>query len=76
LHRPEAQVFVALSLLLAAACFLPAAAKLLSHPKMQASAGHFGIPWRGYQLIGAAELAAAIGLVAGLHWPSRMRLSR
>ena len=61
-------MFVALSLLLAAACFLPAAAKLLSHPKMQASAGHFGIPWRGYQLIGAAELAAAIGLVAGLHW--------
>lgn len=61
-------MFVALSLLLAAACFLPAAAKLLSHPKMQTSAGHFGIPWRGYQLIGVAELAAAFGLVAGLQW--------
>jgi hypothetical protein len=67
-NRPEAQVFVALSLLLAAACFLPAAAKLLGHPKMQTSAGHFGIPWRGYQLIGVAELAAAVGLAAGLQW--------
>jgi hypothetical protein len=51
-------MFVGLSLLRAAACFLPAVAKLLSHPKMQTSAGHFGIPWRGYQLIGVAELAA------------------
>ena len=48
-------MFVALSLLLAAACFLPAAAKLLSHPKMQASAGHFGIPWRAYCLRAVAR---------------------
>lgn len=61
-------MFVALSLLLAAACLLPAAAKLLSHPKMQTSAGHFGIPWRGYQLIGVAELAAVLGLLGGLRW--------
>ncbi len=58
----------ALSLLLAAACLLPAIAKLTSQPKMLASASHFGIPWARYRLIGVAELAAAAGVLAGLLW--------
>ena len=61
-------MFVTVSLLLAAACLLPAAAKLASHPKMRHAAAHFGIPWSRYQLIGAAELAAAGGVMAGLWW--------
>jgi len=61
-------MFVAVSLLLATACLLPAAGKLLGHPKMRQSAAHFAIPWRNYQLIGAAELAAAAGVLTGLRW--------
>ena len=61
-------MFVTLSLLLAAACLLPAAGKLLGHPKMRHAAGHFGIPWPRYRLIGVAELAAAGGVLAGLWW--------
>jgi hypothetical protein len=63
-------MFVTASLLLAAACRVPAAAKLLSHPKMRHAAAHFGIPWSRYQLIGVAELAAAGGVMAGLWWHS------
>ena len=55
-----------ISLLLAAACIVPAAAKLLGHPKMRASAARFGIPWSRYRLIGVAELAAAAGVLAGI----------
>ena len=61
-------MFVTVSLLLATACLLPAAGKLLGHPKMRQSAVHFGIGWRRYQLIGAAELAAAAGVLLGLRW--------
>jgi hypothetical protein len=61
-------MFVALSVLLIIACLVPATAKLLGHPKMQESARHFRIPWRRYQLIGAAELAAAAAILAGLWW--------
>ena len=61
-------MYIALSILLAAACLVPASAKLLGHPKMQKSAAHFGIPWRHYRLIGVAELAAAAGVLAGLWW--------
>ena len=61
-------MFVTVSLLLATACLVPAAAKLLSHPKMRHAAAHFGIPWPRYQLIGAAELAAACGIIIGLWW--------
>ena len=61
-------MFVTISLLLAAACLLPAAGKLLGHPKMRQSAEHFGILWPRYRLIGVAELAAAAGIVAGLWW--------
>ena len=61
-------MFIAISLLLATACLLTAAGKLLGHPKMRQSAAHFGIPWRKYRLIGAAELAAAAGVLLGLRW--------
>ncbi len=61
-------MFVTVSLLLAAACLLPAAGKLLGHPKMRHAAAHFGIPWPRYRLIGVAELAAAGGVLAGLWW--------
>ena len=61
-------MLVTVSLLLATACLLPAAGKLLSHPKMRHSAVHFGIPWPRYRLIGVAELAAAAGVLIGLWW--------
>ena len=57
-----------MSLALAAAGFIPASGKLLGHPKMHASAAHFGIAWRRYQLIGVAELVAAAGVLGGLYW--------
>ena len=59
-------MFITISLLLATACLLPAAAKLTGQPRMRKSAAHFGIPWPRYQLIGAAELAAAAGILTGL----------
>jgi uncharacterized membrane protein YphA (DoxX/SURF4 family) len=61
-------MFVTVSLLLTAACLLPAAAKLMGLPKMRESAAHFGIPWSRYRLIGIAELAAAAGVLIGLWW--------
>ncbi len=61
-------MFIALSVLLVAVCVLPAAAKLLGHPKMRDSANRFGIPWSRYRLIGVAELAAAAGVLTGLAW--------
>ncbi len=61
-------MFTAVSLLLIAACLLPGAAKLAGHPKMRDSAARFGIHWRHYRLIGAAELAAAAGILIGLWW--------
>ena len=61
-------MLVTFSLLLAAVCLVPAAAKLTGQPKMRQSAAHFGIPWSRYRLIGVAELAAAAGVLAGLWW--------
>ena len=61
-------MFVTISLLLAAACLLPAAGKLTGQPRMRQSAAHFGIAWSRYRLIGVAELAAAAGIVIGLWW--------
>lgn len=63
-------MLITITLLLAAACPLPAAGKLLAHPQMQASAAHFGISWSQYRLIGVAELAAAAGIIAGLAVPA------
>ena len=61
-------MFVTVSLLLTAACLFPAVGKLAGHPKMRQSAAHFKVPWTRYQLIGAAELAAAAGVLIGLWW--------
>jgi len=61
-------MLTSLSLIVAAVCLLPAAAKLTSQPRMRASAAHFGIAWRQYQSIGLAELGAAIGVLGGLLW--------
>jgi uncharacterized membrane protein YphA (DoxX/SURF4 family) len=61
-------MFVTISLVLVAACLLPAAGKLLGHPRMRQSAEHFGIRWPRYRLIGVAELAAATGILIGLWW--------
>ena len=61
-------MFVTFSLLLVAVCLVPAAGKLTGQPKMRQSAEHFGIPWSRYRLIGVAELAAAVGVLAGLWW--------
>ena len=61
-------MFVFISLLLAVVCLLPAAGKLIGQPKMRQSAEHFGIPWSRYRLIGVAEVAAAVGVLAGLWW--------
>ncbi len=59
-------MFPALSLLLALACLGPAVAKLAGAPAVRESAAHFGIPWHRYRLISVPELAAAIGVLAGL----------
>ena len=56
-------MFIAVSLLLVAVCVLPAAGKLLGHPKMRQSADRFCIQWPRYRLIGVAELAAAGGVL-------------
>jgi hypothetical protein len=56
-------MFTALSVLLVVVCLVPAAAKLRAHPKTVASAGHFGIPWSQYRLIGVAELFAAAATI-------------
>jgi DoxX-like family len=61
-------MFIVVSLLLAAVCLIPAAAKLAGHPRMRHAATHFGIAWPGYRLIGVAELAAAAGVLIGLFW--------
>jgi hypothetical protein len=61
-------VFVTLSLLLVAVYLLPAAGKIMGHPKMRQSAARFGISWLRYRLIGVAELAAAAGVLIGLWW--------
>jgi uncharacterized membrane protein YphA (DoxX/SURF4 family) len=59
-------MFVAVSILLALLCLLPAAAKLSGQAQMRQSAQHLGIPWERFLLIGLAELAAAAGVLAGL----------
>jgi uncharacterized membrane protein YphA (DoxX/SURF4 family) len=61
-------MYLTLSLLLTLVCLVPAAAKLAGHPKMRHAAGHFGIAWRRYRLIGVVELIAAAGVLVGLFW--------
>jgi hypothetical protein len=63
-------MFTILSLPLAATYLIPGSAKLLAHPKMRHAAAHFRIPWSRYRLLGAAEFAAAAGILAGIRWPT------
>ena len=35
---------------------------------MRESASRFGVRWHRYRLIGVAEVAAAVGVLAGLWW--------
>lgn len=63
-------MFLAISLLLALACMGPAGAKLAGAPAVRESAARFGIPWHRYRLISVPELAAAIGVLAGLRHPA------
>lgn len=43
-------------------------AKVLAVPVMRGAAAHAGLGVGAYRTIGVAELAAAVGLVAGLEW--------
>ena len=52
--------------LVAAASGVP---KIAGAPRMRDEATHLGVPRTGYVLIGALELAAAVGLLAGLAHP-------
>jgi uncharacterized membrane protein YphA (DoxX/SURF4 family) len=61
-------MFLTISIVLAVACVLPAAGKLLGSTKMRQSATRFEIPWRKHQSIALAEIVAAAGVVIGLRW--------
>lgn len=63
-------MFLAITLLLALACLAPAGAKLAGATAVRESAAHLGIPWNRYRLISVPELAAAIGILAGLLHPA------
>jgi hypothetical protein len=54
-----------IAFLLAAVLALLGSAKLMAVPRMRAAAAHVAFSTRSYRGIGALELAAAIGLVAG-----------
>lgn len=45
-------------------------AKLFRAPSMLLEAERLGFSVRSYQLIGAAELAGAVGMMASLRWPA------
>jgi uncharacterized membrane protein YphA (DoxX/SURF4 family) len=61
-------LLIAASILFVVVCLLPGVPKLLGRPLMRHAAERFGIPWRRYQLIGVAEVAAAAGGIVGLFW--------
>lgn len=67
-------MLLTVSLLLAAACVIPAAGKLLGHSHMRLAAEHFGIGWRRYQLIGTPNWPPPLASSSGwrgarLGWP-------
>ena len=53
-------MFITISLLLAAACLLPAVGKLTGNPKMRKSAAHFGIPCAVTVRMGRSDRASAV----------------
>lgn len=62
-------VGIVASVLLALVAAASGVPKIASTPRMRDEATHLGIPRTGYVLIGALEIAAAIGLLAGLTQP-------
>lgn len=60
-------VFV-ISLVLAALFILGGVAKLIGIPAMRADADRFGLPYRGFRLIGVMECAGGAGLLTGSLW--------
>ncbi|MFE2578707.1 DoxX family protein [Streptomyces sp. NPDC059378] len=57
---------IVLAVLLAAIFLLLGAAKLAAVPAMREAAAHVGMTTTHYRLLGALEVAAAAGLLAGL----------
>ncbi|MDX3762984.1 DoxX family protein [Streptomyces mirabilis] len=57
---------IVLAVLLAAIFLLLGAAKLAAVPAMRQAAAHVGMTTTHYRLLGALEVAAAAGLLAGL----------
>ena len=62
-------IYVAVSVIYALMCLIPAAMKLSGAEKMRIAAQHFDIPWSRYRLIGVLELAAAAAVVVGVFAP-------
>jgi hypothetical protein len=61
-------VVVILSFLLAPILTFLGIAKVIRHPMMVENARHLGFSARGFQLVGALELAGAAGMIVGLFW--------
>ncbi|WP_162938430.1 DoxX family protein [Mycobacterium kyogaense] len=59
-------IYVAVSVMYALMCLIPAAMKLSGTEKMRIAAQHLDIAWPRYRLIGVLELAAAAGVMIGV----------
>jgi hypothetical protein len=59
---------IVLAVLLAAVFLLVGSAKLAAVPAMREAAAHVGMTVTHYRLLGALEVAAAVGLLAGLRF--------
>lgn len=59
---------VVLSIVLAASSVFGGGSKIAGTAAMRADALRFGFPYASYRIIGALELGAAAGLIAGLFW--------
>lgn len=60
--------YVVASYAYALLCMVPASMKLAGTAKMRAAAEHFGISWNRYRVVGILEVAASVGVAAGLCW--------
>jgi hypothetical protein len=63
-----AAALVGIGASLAVVLTLLGTAKLIAVPSMRARAAHVGFSVAAYRSIGALELAAVVGLIAGLWW--------
>lgn len=61
-------ISIVLSILLAAVFLFSGGRKVLGGTAVTGEATHLGLPLTGYQAIGVAEAAAAVGLLLGLFW--------